>query len=266
MTAPAAMSSDRPITFAIATNATPSVPAVVHELPVTMPPTARRMKIAPTAEVTPPTAASATAATVKPFLNAIRLAKAALRRSATCNGPSVALMPKSQIVSAIRRIKTTTGSTASSRLGSLGPFVTSTPVLMGDGLRRGRSARGGLRGPAREQQPAALGDRDDREPDHDAEDPLADVQVLGVEDPLEDPELRPEEDRGKRPRAAHQEHLVLEHVEREDRAVLVAAAEREEEVAERKRGQAHRAGELARVVMVVGPGDQEKCRAAHHEP
>src|SRR3954452_14510999 len=41
MTAPAAGSSDTPITFAILTNATPSVPAVVQELPVTMPTTAQ---------------------------------------------------------------------------------------------------------------------------------------------------------------------------------------------------------------------------------
>ena len=37
ITAPAAVASERPITFAMPTNATPSVPAVVHELPVTMP-------------------------------------------------------------------------------------------------------------------------------------------------------------------------------------------------------------------------------------
>ena len=37
MTAPAAIACETPITLAIPTNATPSVPAVVHELPVTMP-------------------------------------------------------------------------------------------------------------------------------------------------------------------------------------------------------------------------------------
>ena len=37
MTAPAAAASESPITCAIPTNATPSVPAVVHELPVTIP-------------------------------------------------------------------------------------------------------------------------------------------------------------------------------------------------------------------------------------
>ena len=37
MTAPAAMASSRPMTFAIPTKATPSVPTVVQELPVTIP-------------------------------------------------------------------------------------------------------------------------------------------------------------------------------------------------------------------------------------
>ena len=37
MTAPAAVASETPMTFAMPTNATPSVPAVVHELPVTTP-------------------------------------------------------------------------------------------------------------------------------------------------------------------------------------------------------------------------------------
>ena len=46
MTAPAAASSESPITFAIATNATPSVPAVVHELPVTMPTSAQIAAVA----------------------------------------------------------------------------------------------------------------------------------------------------------------------------------------------------------------------------
>ena len=83
-------------------------------------PTASRMKIAPIAVETPPTAASAIAAAVYPFLNAIRLANAALKSSATCKGPSVALTPKSQIVTAMSAIRTTTGSTASSRVGGLG--------------------------------------------------------------------------------------------------------------------------------------------------
>ncbi len=46
MTAPAAASSERPITFAIPTNATPSVPAVVHELPVTIPTSAQMTAVA----------------------------------------------------------------------------------------------------------------------------------------------------------------------------------------------------------------------------
>ena len=83
-------------------------------------PTASRMKTAPIADVTPPTAASAIAATVYPFLNAIRLANAALTNRATCNGPSVAATPNSQIDVAINTISTTIGRSASSRLGGLG--------------------------------------------------------------------------------------------------------------------------------------------------
>ena len=41
ITAPAAAASERPMTFDMPTKATPSVPAVVHELPVTMPTTAQ---------------------------------------------------------------------------------------------------------------------------------------------------------------------------------------------------------------------------------
>ncbi len=41
ITAPAATFSDRPRTFAMPTNATPRVPAVVHELPVIMPTSAQ---------------------------------------------------------------------------------------------------------------------------------------------------------------------------------------------------------------------------------
>ena len=37
MTAPAAVASERPITLLMPTNATPRVPAVVQELPVTIP-------------------------------------------------------------------------------------------------------------------------------------------------------------------------------------------------------------------------------------
>ena len=41
ITAPAAAACERPITFDIPTKATPRVPAVVHELPVTIPTTAQ---------------------------------------------------------------------------------------------------------------------------------------------------------------------------------------------------------------------------------
>ena len=81
-------------------------------------PTASRMKIALIALLTPPIAASATAADRYPSRNAISEAKAAASSSPTCSGPSVALTPKSAIVSAIRPIRTTTGSTASNRVGA----------------------------------------------------------------------------------------------------------------------------------------------------
>src|SRR6516164_1706232 len=107
MTAPAVIAVDIFRTGAMPTNATPSVAAVVQELPLTAPtaaqmtammakkmagrssarpydtivgivparfhvpisaPTASRMKIAPMAEATPPTAASSIAAAVWPFL------------------------------------------------------------------------------------------------------------------------------------------------------------------------------------------------------
>ena len=91
----------------------------MFQVPISAP-TERRMKIALTAVVTPPTAASAIVADVKPFLRAMRLANAALTISATCSGPSVAPTPKVTIVSAMSRIITTTGSSASSRLGGRG--------------------------------------------------------------------------------------------------------------------------------------------------
>jgi hypothetical protein len=53
-------------------------------------------------------------------LNAIRLANAALRNRATCSGPLVASMPKKMMVRASRQIRTTMGSSASSRLGGRG--------------------------------------------------------------------------------------------------------------------------------------------------
>src|SRR4051794_37942565 len=83
-------------------------------------PTASRMKTAPIAFATPPIAALETAATVWPFLKAMSAANAPLRRSATWSGPSVALTPNSQIVSAINAISTTTGATASTSDGGRG--------------------------------------------------------------------------------------------------------------------------------------------------
>ena len=72
------------------------VPAMFH-VPISAP-TARRMKIAPIAEVTPPMAASRSLAAVYPFLNATSPATIALVSSATCSGPFAASMPNSTIV------------------------------------------------------------------------------------------------------------------------------------------------------------------------
>src|SRR4029079_13801360 len=95
------------------------VPAM-FQVPMSAP-TARRMKIAPIADVTPPTAASATPATEYPFLNAIKLANAALRSSATWSGPLVASIPNRAMVSARSAISTTIGMRASSIVGARGP-------------------------------------------------------------------------------------------------------------------------------------------------
>src|SRR3954451_259217 len=111
------------------------VPAM-FQVPISAP-TASRMKMAPTAEVTPPTAASATPATVKPFLKAIRLANAALSSSATCSGPSVAPMPKSTIVVASSEIRTTMGSSASSSVGARGAPATGDPSSTGSDVTGG---------------------------------------------------------------------------------------------------------------------------------
>src|SRR3954467_11107528 len=112
------------------------VPAM-FQVPIRAP-TASRMKTAPMAAVTPPTAASATAATVCPFLKATRLAKAALRSNATWSGPSVALTPNSEMVSASRPISTPLGSSASTMLGSRGGAV---------GCRRGGRVHPSPHGP-----------------------------------------------------------------------------------------------------------------------
>src|SRR6478609_4138096 len=94
------------------------VPAM-FQVPIRAP-TANRMNTALIATDTPPTAASATERTVKPFLKAIRLANAALSSNATWSGPSVALTPNRAIVSASSPISTTIGRSASRRVGARG--------------------------------------------------------------------------------------------------------------------------------------------------
>jgi len=113
------------------------VPAM-FQVPMS-PPTASRMKIAPTAEVTPPTAATATAtaATVNRFLKAMRLANAALRNSATCSGPLVASAPNRAIVVLTSPMRTTIGRTASSMVGPRGSSVVRWSAIASPPARSG---------------------------------------------------------------------------------------------------------------------------------
>src|SRR5918994_2438693 len=97
------------------------VPAM-FQVPISAP-TARRMKIAPIADETPPTAASRSVAAVYPFLSATSAAKAALVSSATWSGPSAASRPKSAMVSVSSPTSTTTGASASRKLGARGTVV-----------------------------------------------------------------------------------------------------------------------------------------------
>src|SRR4051794_28017453 len=55
-----------------------------------------------------------------------------------------------------------------------------------------------VRRPAAEEPLPPLGDDDDREPDRDAHEPLVERHALRVQDPLEDPQLGPEQDRRRR--------------------------------------------------------------------
>ncbi len=102
------------------------VPAMFH-VPISAP-TASRMKIAPIAEVTPPMAASRSAAAVWPFLNATSPATIALVSNATCSGPLAASIPNSTIVSVSSAISTSTGMSASRNDGGRGPDTFSSEV------------------------------------------------------------------------------------------------------------------------------------------
>src|SRR5204863_1745300 len=85
-----------------------------------------------------PMAASRTEATVWPFLKATRPAKTAAAINAICRGPSVELVPNSTIVRAMSTIRTTTGATASSRVGRRG---CRRIARLGSATARNRSGR-----------------------------------------------------------------------------------------------------------------------------
>src|SRR3954447_10840691 len=105
---------------------------------------------------------------------------------------------------------------------------------------------------------------DDEECEPDADEPLAEGEVHGVQDPLEETELRCEDDCRERHPGEHQELAVLEEVEVEERAPLVERCKREEEVRERERREAHGACQLYRP-LVAPPPDDAKRRRPHHE-
>src|SRR3954454_7142119 len=86
-------------------------------------------------------------------------------------------------------------------------------------------------GVASPQQPLSdLRRDDDEECEPDANEPFPERQVHGVQDPLEETELRCEDDCRKRHSGEHEELSILEEVEVEERAPLVERCKREEEV------------------------------------
>src|SRR6187455_2279803 len=118
-------------------------------------PTASRMYTAPSAELTPPTAASRTRAAVSPFLYATPPATTALPNRATCSGPPVASVPNSAIVSPISATRATTGMSASSIDGSRTRDASSSRIGTSS-FMGGRSLRGGHDGGHRDRCPGPL--------------------------------------------------------------------------------------------------------------
>ena len=119
----------------------------------------------------------------------------ALRNSATCSGPSVAATPNSQIVIAIRTISTTTGRTASSRLGGLGVMSVYAPAAAASACppaaafsRRSSHSR-------RPSETGTIANPTQRQISH-----WCRLEVLRVQDPLEEAELGAEQDRRERAR------------------------------------------------------------------
>src|SRR5215472_17196092 len=114
------------------------------------------MKIAPIAELTPPTAASWIAEIGYPFLSATSAANVALINRATCNGPSAAPVPNSAIVSASNTTKTTTGASASASDGSRGAGARIPGAGGVDSSAIAGLSRPGLRAQALALRPAQL--------------------------------------------------------------------------------------------------------------
>src|SRR5215218_8375176 len=98
-----------------------------------------------------------------------------------------------------------------------------------DSAHGGRRLLLGRRGllAAAQDELAHLRDGDDGQSDSDAEEPLLEREAGRVEEALEEAELRAEDDGGDRETARQHELAVLEGLEAEDRAPLVAAGEGE---------------------------------------
>src|SRR3954453_10635894 len=94
---------------------------------------------------------------------------------------------------------------------------------------------------ARHQLPQ-LGGGDHGQAGRDADQPLRTAQLDRVEEPLAELQLGGQDDRDRGQQRRDDEGAVVERVQTEHRAQVLARGEREEQVADGERGQRHRAG------------------------
>ena len=107
-----------------------------------------------------------------------------------------------------------------------------------------------------EQQPPGLGHRHDREPDDDADEPLVQVEVDGVEDPLAGrPSSVPSRIAAREPPVQSRNILSSSTSSENTERCSSRVVSEKNDVADRERRQAHRARDRAVAVVVVGPRD-----------
>src|SRR5436190_10312589 len=232
------------------------------------------MNTAPRAVVTPPMAASRTAATVWPFLNATRPAKTAAVINAICRGPSVELVPNSTIVRTMSTIRTTTGATASSRVGRRGcrPIVwlgsatarNRSGRTLGNALGANRARLRPLRAPAKDELPH-FGHDDDGCRNPKAGRPFRAAQGRGREDGVEKPKLGRKDDRHRGQERGLEQGGVPQYLAAEDRHPFVRGFESKQQVEDGERRQAHGPSVLdtARPFLAV---DHHQGSDRHDEP